>query len=205
MAQTDQEHFWQGEFGDQYNQRNSGAPLVAWNTAFFTPIVRRMHNVRSINELGANIGLNLLALKNLLPAAELTGVEINAKAVAELAANLPEATVYHQSILDFVPQRTWDFVFTKAVLIHINPQALPEVYTKLYAAAGRYLMVAEYYNPAAVEVTYRGHSGKLFKRDFAGEMLRQYPDLTLVDYGFVYHGDVNFPQDDITWFLLEKK
>jgi hypothetical protein len=35
-------------------------------------------------------------------------------------------------------------------------------------------------------------------------MLNKYPDLQLVDYGFVYHGDANFPQDDVTWFLLEK-
>jgi spore coat polysaccharide biosynthesis protein SpsF len=27
----------------------------------------------------------------------------------------------------------------------------------------------------------------------------------LVDYGFAYHRDPNFPQDDITWFLLEKR
>jgi hypothetical protein len=33
----------------------------------------------------------------------------------------------------------------------------------------------------------------------------QYPDLTLVDYGFTYHRDANFPADDATWFLLEKK
>jgi spore coat polysaccharide biosynthesis protein SpsF len=26
-----------------------------------------------------------------------------------------------------------------------------------------------------------------------------------VDYGFAYRRDPNFPQDDITWFLLEKR
>ena len=54
-------------------------------------------------------------------------------------------------------------------------------------------------------MTYRGHSQRLFKRDFAGEMLDRFPDLTLVDYGFAYHRDANFPQDDTTWFLLEKR
>ena len=53
-------------------------------------------------------------------------------------------------------------------------------------------------------MAYRGHEGKLFKRDFAGELLDKYPDLKLIDYGFVYHRDTNFPQDDCTWFLLEK-
>ncbi len=67
----------------------------------------------------------------------------------------------------------------------------------------KYILIAEYYNPTPVEMEYRGHREKLFKRDFAGEMMDQYNDLTLVDYGFVYHRDP-FPQDDITWFLMKK-
>jgi spore coat polysaccharide biosynthesis protein SpsF len=39
----------------------------------------------------------------------------------------------------------------------------------------------------------------------AGEMMERYPDLALVDYGFLYHKDPVFPQDDITWFLMEKR
>jgi len=66
-------------------------------------------------------------------------------------------------------------------------------------------MIAEYYNPTAVEIAYRGHEGKLFKRDFAGEIKQRFSDLVLVDYGFVYHGDPVFPQDDVNWFLLKKQ
>ena len=33
-------------------------------------------------------------------------------------------------------------------------------------------------------VEYRGHTGKLFKRDFAGEMIYRF-DLKLIDYGFL--------------------
>ena len=32
-----------------------------------------------------------------------------------------------------------------------------------------------------------GYKGELFKPDFAGEMLDQYQDLEIVDYGFVWH------------------
>jgi len=28
--------------------------------------------------------------------------------------------------------------------------------------------------------------------------------MQLANYGFVYHRDLDFPQDDITWVLLEK-
>ncbi len=75
----------------------------------------------------------------------------------------------------------------------------------MFASASRYILVAEYYNPQPTEIAYRGHSGRLFKRDFAGELMDRFPDLSLVDYGFVYRRDANFPQDDLTWFLMEKK
>ena len=90
-------------------------------------------------------------------------------------------------------------------MIHISPDHLQTVYENLFQSSKKYIVVAEYYNPVPVSVSYRGHSEKLFKRDFAGEMLDLYPSLQLVDYGFVYHRDPAFPADDISWFILEKK
>ena len=97
-----------------------------------------------------------------------------------------------------------DLVLIKGVLIHINPDLLKDVYERLYESTYKYILIAEYYNPTPIKVEYRGHKEKLFKRDFCGEMLDQYSDLTLLDYGFLYHRDSNFPQDDISWFLIEK-
>ncbi|MEM7352850.1 MAG: pseudaminic acid biosynthesis-associated methylase, partial [Acidobacteriota bacterium] len=185
-------------------ERNRGQRWVAANTALFGKILARTRNVRSVLELGSNIGLNLMALRQLLPEAALSAVEINQKAASELQARLPEVDLHRTSAFDFEPSRTWDLVFTKGVLIHIAPERLAEIYRLLHRSAARYLLLCEYYNPSPVEVVYRGHQGKLFKRDFAGEMLDTFSDLALVDYGFVYHRDPNFPQDDMTWFLLEK-
>jgi pseudaminic acid biosynthesis-associated methylase len=92
----------------------------------------------------------------------------------------------------------------KGVLIHINPDMLESVYAKLYDSSNKYILIAEYYNPTPVSISYRGHNDRLFKRDFAGEMLDKYNDLRLTDYGFLYHRDNYFLQDDINWFLLEK-
>jgi pseudaminic acid biosynthesis-associated methylase len=130
-------------------------------------------------------------------------VEINEKAVAELR-KVPELTVHHRSMLQFMPEQTYDLVLTKGILIHVDPEELPVVYDLLHRSSNRYICVAEYYNPTPVTVSYRGHTGKLFKRDFAGEMLDRFTDLKLADYGFVYRRDMLFPQDDINWFLLKK-
>ncbi len=201
---TEQETFWSGEFGDAYIGRNTGPQLLAYNLDFFAKALRHASGVPSVIEFGANVGMNLRALQLLHPEQEQWGIEINQHAASELAAAIPPAHVMRQSILDFVPQRQWDLALIKTVLIHIHPEQLPTVYEALYRSARRYILVAEYYNPAPVEVTYRGHAQRLFKRDFAGELLDAYPDLRLVDYGFAYRRDPVMPQDDITWFLLEK-
>jgi len=203
MYKTEQEAFWAGEFGNHYINRNNDTELVAANMALFARVLKATQSMSSVIEFGANIGLNLRAIRHLLPKAELAAVEINEQAVAALKTQ-SDLTVFHQSILDFEPEITHDFVLIKGVLIHINPDVLTDVYEKLYQASRRYICVAEYYSPNPVEMPYRGHAGKLFKRDFAGEMIDRYSDLTLLDYGFVYHRDMHFAQGDVNWFLLEK-
>lgn len=201
---TDQESFWAGAFGTQYINRNKGAALLASNLSFFNHALRSAHKPKDCIEFGANIGMNLKALKLLYPQQEQFAIEINADAAAELRIILPPENVFHTSILDYSPVRRFDLVLVKGVMIHINPEYLSQVYESLYRATGRYLLICEYYNPSPVQIPYRGHSDRLFKRDFCGEIQDQYPDLELIDYGFVYHRDPNFPQDDITWFLLER-
>ena len=201
---TEQEAFWAGAFGDEYSRRNVGDAIVASNTALFTRIIAAMkRRPGSVLELGCNIGLNLRALRGLLPQAELEAVEINAGAADE-AARATGSRIHTGSILEFEPPRTYDLTFTKGVLIHIDPGSLAPAYDVLYRASAEYICVAEYYNPSPVEVTYRGHAGRLFKRDFAGDLMERFPDLSLVDYGYVYRRDPVFPQDDVTWFLLRK-
>lgn len=202
---TDQEAFWAGVFGREYIQRNQGDTLLASNLAFFTKALRAARGLETCIEFGANIGMNLRALKLLHPQVEQHGIEINADAAQQLAQVISPERIHNLSILEFQSRHTWDLVLIKGVLIHINPDVLPEVYDKLVAACGRYLLVAEYYNPAPVAVAYRGHSERLFKRDFAGEIMDRHPRMQLLDYGFVYRRDPNFPQDDITWFLMEKQ
>ena len=52
---------------------------------------------------------------------------------------------------------------------------------------------------------YRGHADRLFKRDFAGELLdRLSRPERLSTTASPTAAIPAFPQDDITWFLLEK-
>lgn len=104
-------------------------------------------------EIGySNIGLNLIAIKALIPQAAVSGVEINQKA-ADKCREIEGTEVFGQSIMEFQSEKRWDFTFTAGVLIHINPDCLKKVYDVLYEHSNKY--------------SYRGNEKRLFKRDFA--------------------------------------
>lgn len=202
---TPQEGFWAGQFGSEYIGRNDSDRLLASNLNFFAKALKQAGRISSCIEFGANIGMNLKALQLLYPGIELRGIEINPDAAKQLGGMIGRENVYEGSIFNYPITGNVDIALIKGVLIHINPDMLPVVYEKLYSASRRFVLVCEYYNPSPVAVSYRGHTDRLFKRDFAGEMMDKYPDLSLVDYGFAYRRDPAFPQDDITWFLMEKR
>jgi pseudaminic acid biosynthesis-associated methylase len=198
------EEFWRGEFGDAYVERNRDARFVAANISLFSRVLQRTGPVESALELGCNVGLNLRALSALQPEMRLTGVEINAKAAAEARA-WGGATIVEGSLLQPRDLGRHTLTFTKGVLIHIDPEQLHTAYNALVRASSRFVLVAEYYSPSPVMVPYRGAKERLYKRDFAGELLDRHPQLSVVDYGFCWRRDPVFPMDDLTWFLLEQR
>jgi spore coat polysaccharide biosynthesis protein SpsF len=201
--ETPQEEFWAGNFGDEYIGRNQGDELLSQNLKFFTTALKQSVDIKSCLELGANVGMNLRALELLSPGIDLDAVEINPGAAQILRDFIGKEKVFEGSIFDFPCDKKYDLVLIKTVLIHINPEMLDAVYEKLYKASNKYVLICEYYNPTPVTVNYRGQDDRLFKRDFAGEILDKYNDLKLIDYGFAY-GRLPSLLDDITWFLLEK-
>jgi pseudaminic acid biosynthesis-associated methylase len=204
MYSTPQEEFWAGEFGTDYISRNRNEQILAGYLAMWSKILRRTGRLASCVELGANVGLNLQALRLLCPGIGQRAVEINPDAAAELRSTLGAEYVHEGSLLEWEPTETAELSFTSGVLIHVNPDMLPAAYERLYKASSRFVLVAEYYNPVPVSISYRGHEDRLFKRDFAGELMDRFPDLKLVDYGFGYRRDPVFPRDDTTWFLMKK-
>lgn len=200
---TEQEIFWTGEFGNNYTKRSSGSHLVAANTVLLAKILSATRGVHSLIEFGPNLGNNLLAIRNIFPKMKLSAVEINKQAVDKLK-KIKGLKIYHQSLFEFHSDYQRDLVLLSGILIHLEPKLLNQVYSIIFRTTKKYICLIEYYNPTPVEVTYHNYRQKLFKRDFAGELLDKYPKLRLIDYGFAYHRDNNFDFGDSNWFLLEK-
>ena len=134
---TEQEAFWHGEFGDAYTDRKQGTRLGRPQTS---PSSRRSSASRAtcvpVLELGSNVGLNLMALRRLLPAAGFPRSRSMKRPRPNWRAALPEVDLHRSSILEFESRESWDLVFTKGVLIHVNPDKLPIVYELMRCAAG---------------------------------------------------------------------
>lgn len=197
---SQQTDHWAGINGQQYTDRQ--ALSIAARRVMFADIFDSMPvKPMSVIEFGANIGDNLRAIRQ-TQGCILTGVEINEACLPMLQSAADSAIL--GAIQSFNPHRKWDMTFTRGLLIHIPPNELEAAYATLHNCSNRYIVLVEYYNPTPIEIEYQGQMGLLWKRDFAGDMLDKYPDLRLVDYGFVYRRDVHWPQDDVTWMLLEK-
>ena len=199
---TEQELFWESDFGDNYTDRNNEI-LINPKKEFFNKVLRNI-KINSVFEIGCNRGLNLEVIKKINNNICLNGIEINKKAYNILNNLNICSNLYNDSIFNLIINKKFDLVFTFGVLIHLNPEYLTETYKKMYELSNKYILIGEYYSRNVQEINYRGHNDKLFKRDFCSELLNIFPDLKLIDYGFVYHKDPKFALDDITWFLLEK-
>lgn len=194
--------FWSGDFNLGYIDRNSSDELLASNLFFFAKILfDRNIKPNTILELGANVGMNLRALQLLLPKARFSAVEINREAFEKLKEIGCEA--YLSSIEDFDSRDKYDLVLSKGVLIHIEPQELQKVYKKIVDLSNKWILIAEYFSRTPTQVVYNGEEGKLFKRDFACELMAE-NNISLVASGFSSRL-MEFPQDDINWYLFEKK
>lgn len=205
---TEQAEFWRGTFGDAYCDRNASGRLIHANQKLFQCALRDCGPVASVLEFGPNIGLNLLALREIFPNIECHGVEINSRAAAMCRSNVSGSRIVESSVIEAIDSglvSPCDLVLFKGLLIHLNPAELPRVYVESARLARRFVMIAEYYNPVPVAIDYRGNSERLYKRDFAGEFLDLVKSFRLRDYGFVYHRDRDGALDDITWFLLERE
>jgi pseudaminic acid biosynthesis-associated methylase len=160
------EGIWGGEFGNDYAARNPVNPSLRQD--FWRDVTTRFA-ARSLLEVGCNLGANIRPLSIVAPEAHLSGIDINAAALAGLRRAEPRATLVRASAraLPFTTG-AFDMVFTVGVLIHQPPETLHDAMDEIVRCSRRYVLCAEYYSPETVEVPYRGQTRALFKGDFGG-------------------------------------
>tara|TARA_B100002019_G_scaffold129130_1_gene111083 strand:+ start:1662 stop:2267 length:606 start_codon:yes stop_codon:yes gene_type:complete len=197
---TEQENFWKSSFTKKYIKRNKDYNRIP---TIGKDLLENKIIIRSVIELGSNIGLNLDALKKIYPNCETFGVEINKDAFKVLKK---KHKAVNKSILDFKINKKFDLVLISGVLIHQDPSKLKVIYKLLNNLSKKYIYMNEYFNPYPIALDYHGYKNKLFKRDFAKELWKSYPKLKLLNYGFHWKEDPfqkgNY--DNANWFIFKK-
>lgn len=161
---SDTADFWAGDFGAAYIERNQ----VDYRTRmdFFREVLN-LTNAGNVLEVGCNKGHNLQAIAAVSPWIELAGCDVNETAVGLGRIALPEAFIEHFSAAELDKFGIkFDMVFTSGVLIHIAPEDLKAVMNGIIDASEKYVLAVEYAASDEMEVTYRGHEGKLWRRPF---------------------------------------
>lgn len=208
MSATAQLKAWQGEFGDSYTSRNEyDDRKLAFGVQAFGRMLGHRYPIRSVLEVGSNIGLNLWFLSELWGGGvDLYTVEPNAKAceILKSQTRFPLRGIWQGNAFNLpLDDGVVDLAFTSGVLIHIHPDDLARATGEIVRVSRRYVLCAEYFSHEPVEIPYRGQSGLLFKRDFGEFYLTRVPTLQVIDYGFLWEQEFKI-FDDINWWLFEK-
>jgi len=208
---NDQVAFWKGAGGDRYTERNAITleALKARIHLWADILVHTKHPLRSIAEVGANVGINLRAMQQ-VPSfyinpwlgddARFFAVEPNQTALSRLFADGLVEFAY-QDIRDMTG--TFDLIFTSGVLIHIHPDHLLEFCRNIHRHSSRYIVCIEYFSAEPRMVPYRGENDRLWTRDFGSFWLDNFPDLKPIAAGFAWQRMTGL--DDLTWWVLEKR
>ncbi len=194
------EKLWGGEFGNEYVERNQDAGNG--REQFW----KQLHNdypFASVLEVGCNIGANLHWLAQCLPAKNIYGVDINENALTLLKQKLPSINVLWSPARELPFRDRWfDLVFTAGVLIHQPQPSLPLVMAEIVRCAKHYVLCAEYHAEELTEIPYRNQRGALFKQDYGRLYLELFPELTLVEQGFLSKSAGGW--DDVTFWIFRK-
>jgi pseudaminic acid biosynthesis-associated methylase len=194
---------WAGNIGDQYFERNPVTKDgVLIREAWLHKVLSRMGFApQSVLEIGAGQGDNLVALRKLLPDAQLAATEPNRTARDMLRAIVHGCTVTADAAQDlsFVSNEC-DLVFTNGCLIHVSPEERHLALNELYRVSKRWILICEYFAAKDEHVPWRG--SHIWKCDFGAEMMKLQPTLTPVACEFEWKHLTGM--DHATWWLFRK-
>jgi len=160
------QQFWKGLKGDEYTRKNLNFTNTQYKEftrleiirQFFTDINRDL----SIIELGCNRGNFIQVLLN-MGFSNITGVDINEEAIRLARKRFAKLDFIRTSIENFDYYDKYDMVVTCGVLIHINPDNIPDVINRIKDMSKKYIFGCEYYSK---DFTVVEHSSKCYTGDY---------------------------------------
>ncbi|KER09749.1 MAG: methyltransferase type 11 [[Candidatus Thermochlorobacteriaceae] bacterium GBChlB] len=215
MMTTEQEKFWNGQFGKDYTDRNPqnslemneyylknfGISRIDMNKKFLSDMPYDLN----ILEVGCNIGSQLQILQE-MGFKNLYGIELQDYAVEQAKRHTRNINIIQGSGFD-IPFRDqyFDIVYTSGVLIHIAPINHQRIMSEISRCTKKYIWGYEYYAESVQEISYRGNNGFLWKADYANIFVQSIPNLRITKKEFFpYLSDTEKGNIDCM-YLIEKQ
>ncbi|SKC09339.1 pseudaminic acid biosynthesis-associated methylase [Dyadobacter psychrophilus] len=185
---TDQENFWSKNFGQEYSDRNSWQSDAEWDKFYLDNWGKSKLDINNIVleglpkdirilEVGCNIGMQLRGFQR-MGFENLYGIELQHYAVEKAKQINSKINIMQGSGFDLpFKDAFFDLVCTNGVLIHIAPADHSRIMKEMYRCSNKYIMGWEYYADDIQDINYRGNTGYLWKADFAGIFMKNFPDL----------------------------
>lgn len=140
--------------------------------------------LREILELGCNCGPNLYWIAKKIRPARMVGVDINAMAIQEGIALLHSEGIFNAELrvgsaraMGEFPDRSFDLVFTDAVLIYVAPDKIEEVIREMLRISRKALVLLEWHlerkeeDPSGSGIYHKG----CWKRNYVNLLSRFIP------------------------------
>ena len=206
---TKQLEHWQGDLGNTYVDRNPIEDQIEYRVNFWQDMLRRTlctptYSPKSILEVGAGQGANLIALNNIYFVAntplELTAVEPNEKARNLLRQNSRAKIIERDAFEIHADDYSHDLVFTMGVLIHIHPDDIKKAMDEIYRVSKRFVMCSEYFSPQLREIKYY-EKETLWANDYGSLWMDNFK---LRHVAHCFHWKRTTGMDGITTWVFEK-
>jgi 2-polyprenyl-3-methyl-5-hydroxy-6-metoxy-1,4-benzoquinol methylase len=212
---NEQLELWTGEFGDEYTRRNK---ISRFNTGCRAKALfwawERMGFFGRVLEVGAGQGANALALKQCsemfgTDLADYVGIEPNKlafKRLKKVAKGSINAAWLDGEYTDSYPHGSFDVVLTMGMLIHVPEEELNVFIRKMFDSipVGGHLIIFEYFSPQrTLQSEYHSEDNALWTDDYGVRVLKECPELDLVDYKFFWKRESGL--DDLTGWVFKRR
>lgn len=185
MIINSQQKNWSSTFGNKYTLRNNTNSVEKFNNLYKKQFgyTRTKINKQFIKyfkkdfkflEIGCNVGFQLDILKK-NNFNNLNGVDIQSKALNIGIKKRPYINFFKASSdnLSFLPDKSFDVVFTTNFLIHLNKKNLTKTIKEMIRISSKYVWCMEYFSEKRTEILYRGKKNLLWKDNFKKTILKK--------------------------------
>jgi len=115
--------------------------------ALLTDLLPTLGPIEDVLEVGCGRGRVAHLLKEVLPGAKYTGMDIGDAQVAATKLVRPDGDFYTSRLQDFAPDRQWDLVVVSEVLMHIPPADIAEACLRVKDLARRWVVTVDWTEP----------------------------------------------------------